>query len=184
MKTEDIITQEHTYILQTYGRPDFVLDRGEGVHLFDTDGNRYLDFVSGLGVNALGYGNPLIVETVKEQVERLIHCCNLYHSIHIPYCTQGQLHVSSYHRTTYRCDIRPISFFFDLFCYLLKHILCLVHLDNPPSLPFSEPYVCIKNKIEEEIAVKFFWNIICFKKNKNRFDPIFISNSCCLKTPV
>ena len=84
MNTQDIIAQEHTYILQTYGRPDFVLERGEGVHLFNTDGNRYLDFVSGLGVNALGYGNPLIVETVKEQVERLIHCCNLYHSIHGP----------------------------------------------------------------------------------------------------
>ena len=46
MRTADIIAQEKQYILQTYGRPEFVLERGNGVYLFDMDGNRYLDFVS------------------------------------------------------------------------------------------------------------------------------------------
>ena len=57
MRTQDVIKNEQQYILQTYGRPEFVLERGNGVYLFDTDGNRYLDFVSGLAVNALGYGD-------------------------------------------------------------------------------------------------------------------------------
>ena len=88
MKTEDVIALEHKYILQTYARPEFVLERGNGVYLFDTDGKRYLDLVSGLGVNALGYGNYEVVETVKEQAEQLIHCCNLYHSIPGPHLAQ------------------------------------------------------------------------------------------------
>ena len=48
MKTTDIVKQESDYILQTYTRPEFVLERGNGMYLFDLEGNRYLDFVSGL----------------------------------------------------------------------------------------------------------------------------------------
>ena len=66
MKTEDIIKGEAKYILQTYGRPEFVLERGNGVYLFDTDGNRYLDFVSGLAVNAFGHGDYDILKAIEE----------------------------------------------------------------------------------------------------------------------
>ncbi len=81
MKTEDIIKSESQYILQTYGRPEFVLERGNGVYLFDTDGNRYLDFVSGLAVNALGYGDYEVLKAIEEQSGKLMHVSNLYHTI-------------------------------------------------------------------------------------------------------
>lgn len=79
--TTTAIEQEHAYIVQTYVRPGFVLERGEGVYLYDTEGTRYLDFVAGIGVNALGYGDAEIVHTITEQAARLIHVSNLYHTV-------------------------------------------------------------------------------------------------------
>lgn len=81
MNTQDIIDLEGRYVLQTYGRPNFVLERGEGVYLYDTEGRAYLDFVSGIAVNALGYGDPEILGTIQEQSRKLIHVSNLYHTI-------------------------------------------------------------------------------------------------------
>ena len=81
IKTQSILKIEAENILQTYGRPDFVLERGNGVYLFDMDGNRYLDFVSGLAVNAFGYGDYDILKAMEEQAAQLIHCSNLYHTI-------------------------------------------------------------------------------------------------------
>ena len=81
IKTKSILRQESEYILQTYGRPDFVLERGNGVYLFDLDGNRYLDFVSGLAVNAFGYGDYDILKAMEEQAAQLMHCSNLYHTV-------------------------------------------------------------------------------------------------------
>jgi len=88
MTTQEVIDQEQKYILQTYGRPNFVLERGEGMHLFDTEGTKYLDFVSGLSVNALGYGNKMISDTAAAQTEQLIHVSNLYHTIPAPQLAQ------------------------------------------------------------------------------------------------
>ncbi|MGA8867115.1 MAG: aspartate aminotransferase family protein, partial [Candidatus Sulfotelmatobacter sp.] len=65
--------------LQTYNRYPVVLSRGKGVFLYDIAGKRYLDFVSGLGVNALGHAHPRIVKTIREQAARLIHVSNLYY---------------------------------------------------------------------------------------------------------
>ena len=81
MKTDSLIEEEHKYILQTYGRPDFVLERGNGVYLFDLDGNRYLDFVSGLAVNALGYGDYDVLKAIEQQSAQLMHVSNLYHTV-------------------------------------------------------------------------------------------------------
>ncbi len=81
IKTDNLIEQEHRYILQTYGRPDFVLERGNGVYLFDLDGNRYLDFVSGLAVNALGYGDYDVLKAIEQQAAQLMHVSNLYHTV-------------------------------------------------------------------------------------------------------
>ena len=80
-RTEDIVKQESQYILQTYGRPEFVLERGNGMYLFDTDGNRYLDFVSGLAVNAFGYRDRDILKAIEEQAAQLMHCSNLFHTV-------------------------------------------------------------------------------------------------------
>src|SRR4051812_188698 len=65
-------------VLHTYKRGPVEMARGEGVFLIDTDGNRYLDFVSGIAVNALGYGDPGLVATMRTAAEGLVHTSNLY----------------------------------------------------------------------------------------------------------
>ena len=80
MKTfEQIVELEKRYLLGTYNRYPIVLTRGKGVFLYDLDDRRYLDFVSGLGVNALGHAHPRIVKTIREQAAKLIHVSNLYY---------------------------------------------------------------------------------------------------------
>ncbi|MCB9077554.1 MAG: aspartate aminotransferase family protein [Anaerolineaceae bacterium] len=78
--TEDIIELEHKYVLQTYKRPDFVLESGEGVWLYDSDGREYLDGGSGIAVNALGYQNQAIIGALRQAADSLIHVSNLYHT--------------------------------------------------------------------------------------------------------
>jgi acetylornithine/N-succinyldiaminopimelate aminotransferase len=80
-RTTAAIQAEHEYILQTYARPDVVFERGEGVYLYDTEGRRYLDFVSGIAVNALGYNDPDVTRVIAEQAARLMHVSNLYHTL-------------------------------------------------------------------------------------------------------
>ncbi len=75
---EQIIELERRYLLQTYNRYPVAFERGKGVFLFDFEGKKYLDFVSGLGVNALGHAHPRIVKTIREQASKLIHISNLY----------------------------------------------------------------------------------------------------------
>ena len=80
MKTfEQIAEIEKKYLLGTYNRYRIVLTRGKGVFLYDLEDRRYLDFVSGLGVNALGHAHPRIVKTIREQAAKLIHVSNLYY---------------------------------------------------------------------------------------------------------
>jgi len=66
-------------LLPTYDRYQVLLRRGRGVYVYDAEGRRYLDFLSGIGVNALGYGHPAIVRAIEEQVARgLLHTSNLF----------------------------------------------------------------------------------------------------------
>ena len=76
---EQIAELERKYLLQTYNRYPVVLSRGKGVFVYDVEGKRYLDFVAGLGVNALGHAHPRIVKTIREQASKLIHISNLYY---------------------------------------------------------------------------------------------------------
>ncbi|MGC2197777.1 MAG: aspartate aminotransferase family protein [Terriglobales bacterium] len=76
---EQIADLERRYLLQTYNRYPIAFERGKGVFLYDVDGKKYLDFVSGLGVNALGHAHPRIVKTIREQSARLVHVSNLYY---------------------------------------------------------------------------------------------------------
>ncbi len=78
MKFEEIRAAEQRLLLTTYARSPVFFTGGEGVHLIDEQGNRYLDLLSGIGVNALGYGHPAIVETIARQSRALIHISNLY----------------------------------------------------------------------------------------------------------
>ena len=76
---EQIAALERQYLLQTYARYPVVLHHGKGVFLFDIEGKKYLDFVSGIGVNALGHAHPRIVKAIRDQAAKLIHVSNLYY---------------------------------------------------------------------------------------------------------
>jgi acetylornithine aminotransferase len=65
-------------MMRNYGTPPITLDHGDGVRVWDAEGNEYLDFVGGIAVSALGHGHPAIVRAVSEQVARLAHTSNLY----------------------------------------------------------------------------------------------------------
>lgn len=67
-------------LVHTYNRFPVVLDRGEGVYLYDTDGKKYLDFAAGIAVSGLGYGNPEFNGALKAQIDQLIHSSNLYYN--------------------------------------------------------------------------------------------------------
>jgi len=78
--TDEIIERERRFLLATYNRYPIALDRGRGVFLYDREGKRYLDFVAGLGVNALGHAHPRVVKVIREQAARAIHFSNLYYN--------------------------------------------------------------------------------------------------------
>jgi len=79
-KAEEIVEREQRFLLKTYQRYPLVVQRGKGVFLFDLEGKRYLDFVAGLGVNALGHAHPRILKVIREQSARAIHLSNLYYN--------------------------------------------------------------------------------------------------------
>ncbi|MDE7063398.1 MAG: aminotransferase class III-fold pyridoxal phosphate-dependent enzyme, partial [Lachnospiraceae bacterium] len=68
-------------LLHVYNRFPVVLDHGEGVYLYDTDGKKYLDFAAGIAVMALGYGHEAYNQALKEQIDQIIHTSNLYYNI-------------------------------------------------------------------------------------------------------
>src|SRR5690606_30695555 len=79
--TQQVIDLEQTYVVQSYARPPFVLARGGGVTLYDTEGNAYLDFVAGIAVNALGYGDADITAAIQQALSNgVLHVSNLYHT--------------------------------------------------------------------------------------------------------
>ena len=79
--TDQVIGWEQAHIVGTYKRPPFVLVHGEGVNLYDSEGNAYIDWVSGIAVNSLGYADVGIANAIQKQLATgLIHVSNLYHS--------------------------------------------------------------------------------------------------------
>jgi acetylornithine/N-succinyldiaminopimelate aminotransferase len=78
MKLEAIQAAEAKLLLPTYERNPILFVDGAGMHLIDDSGARYLDLLSGIGVNALGYGHPAVVETINRQSHKLVHTSNLY----------------------------------------------------------------------------------------------------------
>lgn len=68
-------------LVHTYNRYPIVLEHGEGVYLYDTDGKKYLDFAAGIAVQALGYGHQELNEAIKQQVDKLTHTSNLFYNI-------------------------------------------------------------------------------------------------------
>lgn len=68
-------------LLHTYNRYQVVLEEGNGVYLYDTDGKQYLDFAAGIAVCSLGYGHPVYKEALKKQIDLLMHTSNLFYSV-------------------------------------------------------------------------------------------------------
>ncbi len=77
---EHIINQQEKVLMHTYNRYPVVLDHGEGVYLYDTSGKKYLDFVSGIAVFALGYANQEYNNALKSQIDKLIHTSNYFYN--------------------------------------------------------------------------------------------------------
>lgn len=78
-ETPGVVEIEQQHVMQNYARYPLVVVSGKGAAVRDEKGKRYLDFISGIGVNALGHAHPRIVKVVREQVGKLVHCSNLYY---------------------------------------------------------------------------------------------------------
>lgn len=81
MTMKAMIEQAEQDLLHTYNRYQVVLDHGEGVYLYDTDGKKYLDFMSGIGVFALGYSNQYYNKALGEQIGKILHTSNYFYNV-------------------------------------------------------------------------------------------------------
>lgn len=79
---EEIVARDQRFVVRNYGRYPLVVRSARGVYLHDPAGRRYLDFLSGIGVMALGHSHPRIVAAIEDQVRTLVHCSNLYYHPH------------------------------------------------------------------------------------------------------
>src|SRR6476660_1465801 len=84
--TDPRLTDADQFLLPTYKRQPFVITHGRGAYVYDSTGKKYLDFLGGIAVNALGHAHPRIVKTIRREAPRAVHFSNLYHN---PY--QGPL---------------------------------------------------------------------------------------------
>ena len=81
MTMQEYIADAEGALLHTYNRYQIVLEKGDGVYLYDYDGKKYLDFVAGIAVFALGYHNEEYNEALKGQIDKLIHTSNYYYNV-------------------------------------------------------------------------------------------------------
>ena len=81
MSMKEYIEQAEKALLHTYNRFQIILDKGDGVYLYDTDGKKYLDFCAGIAVFALGYHNEEYNDALKGQIDKLIHTSNYYYNV-------------------------------------------------------------------------------------------------------
>lgn len=77
---QKMMDQAEQYLIHTYNRHNIVLDKGEGMYLYDTEGKKYLDFGAGIAVFALGYGNKELNDALKKQIDKLVHTSNLFYN--------------------------------------------------------------------------------------------------------
>ena len=78
MTYNELKSEENKYVMNTYGRFPIALDHGKGATLWDVEGKKYIDLASGIGVNCLGYDNPIIVNAITEQAHKIMHASNLF----------------------------------------------------------------------------------------------------------
>ena len=80
MDSEKVIKRDNEYVLHTYNRNPVVLEKGHGLYAEGPEGQKYLDFTSGIGVNSLGYCDLAWAEAVSDQAHKLQHTSNLYYT--------------------------------------------------------------------------------------------------------
>ena len=80
MTFNEIKALDEKYVLGTYGRNPVAIDHGEGATVYDTEGNKYIDFTSGIGVCSLGYGNKDWAKAIYDQALKLGHISNLFYT--------------------------------------------------------------------------------------------------------
>lgn len=80
MDKSQVIELENKYYMPVFNRLPIVLERGEGCWVYDNEGKKYLDFLAGIAVNAIGHGNKKLVAAISEQATKMIHCSNLFYT--------------------------------------------------------------------------------------------------------
>ncbi len=98
MNKQDYINEAEAGLLHTYNRFQVVLEKGEGVYLYDTDGKKYLDFAAGIAVCAFGYGKKEYNDALKDQIDRIIHTSNLYYNVPVVKAAEKALAASGMDR--------------------------------------------------------------------------------------
>jgi acetylornithine aminotransferase len=91
-------------MMDNYGTPQLALERGEGAHVWDTDGKRYLDLLTGIAVNALGHAHPKVVEAVTRQISTIGHTSNLYVNEPALQLAERLLDLSGVHGKVFFCN--------------------------------------------------------------------------------
>ena len=81
LSMKEYIEDAEKALLHTYNRYQVVLDKGDGVYLYDTEGKKYLDFMAGIAVFALGYNNQAFNDALKSQIDKIIHTSNYFYNV-------------------------------------------------------------------------------------------------------
>ncbi len=98
MNKQDYIDGAESALLHTYNRFPLVIDHGDGVYLYDTDGKEYLDFAAGIAVQAFGYNNKEYNDALKAQIDKVMHTSNLYYNVPIMNAAKRVLNASRMNR--------------------------------------------------------------------------------------
>ncbi|KAI9301403.1 pyridoxal phosphate-dependent transferase [Cunninghamella echinulata] len=98
--TKEKIDKFNKYTVTTYGRPDIIVERGNGCYLYDSAGREYLDFTAGIAVVGLGHADPDVAKVIAEQAQKLIHISNLYHNEHAGPLAELLIEQTNQHNTT------------------------------------------------------------------------------------
>ncbi|MDF2563833.1 MAG: argD 1 [Massilibacillus sp.] len=80
MTNEEIYQKDKDYYMPVFARYQMVISHGEGPYVYDTDGNKYIDYLGGIAVNVLGHAHPALVKAIAEQAGKVVHCSNLYYT--------------------------------------------------------------------------------------------------------
>ncbi len=98
MNKQEYMEETDKVLVHTYNRFPLVIDHGDGVYLYDTDGKEYLDFAAGIAVQAFGYNNKEYNDALKAQIDKVMHISNLYYSVPIMNAAKRALKASGMDR--------------------------------------------------------------------------------------